>query len=84
MGLSALTRNGWKKNPFKQGIWNLKVSVICSLGVPLIGYIFGIEDMANAIVVAPIFLLQGIVSFVIGIILDRLNQKAIKEDEEKQ
>ncbi|MCQ2075462.1 MAG: hypothetical protein MJZ20_00280 [Bacteroidaceae bacterium] len=84
MGLSAITRNGWKKNPLKQGLWNLKVSVICSLSIPLIGYMLNIEEMANAIIVAPIFLLWGIVSFVVGITLDRLNRKAIKEAEQKQ
>lgn len=83
MGIAAITRKGWKKDPLIQGLWNLKVSVICSLGVPLIGYILGIEDMTNAIIVAPIFLLWGLVSFVGGFILDRLNRKAIKEAEQK-
>ena len=27
MGLAAITRKGWQKNPLKQGLWNLKASI---------------------------------------------------------
>ena len=82
MGLSALTRKGWKENPRKQGTWNLIASIVACILIPCIGYVFRIEDMASAIIITPIFLLWGVCSFIGGIILDKINKKAQENDGE--
>ena len=83
MGLSAITRNGWKKNPRKQGTWNLKVSIGVSIIIPLIGFLIGNETMAGSIVVAP-FVLLGVASFFLGVWQDKLNKKTNEENQNKQ
>lgn len=84
MGLSALTRNGWKKNPLKQGSWNLKVSIGVSIIIPLIGFLIGNETMAGSIVVAPFVLLWGVTSYFLGVWQDKLNKKANEENQNKK
>lgn len=85
MGLSTInTRIGWKKNHRRRETWNLKVSILASTIIPLIGLLIGNESMAGSIVVAPFVLLWGVASYFLGVWQDKLNKKAIEETQNKK
>lgn len=72
MGLAAITRKGWVKNPRKQGLRNLEASIF-GVAVGNVGfYLFDGElipwwgDL--------FFLGWGVVSFILGIICDAHNK----------
>lgn len=77
MGLSALTRRGWKENPRKQGRWNVYVSIFAIIFGTIVNLLLGedVEDILSwrYLGIMGLFLLWGLFSLLMGILLDKTN-----------
>lgn len=73
MGLSALTRKGWKDNPKRQGIINLSVAILALIIGNAIEYFVYGNIMSMGI---NLFLLGwGIISYFTGLVLAYTSKK---------
>lgn len=81
MGLAALTRKGWRTNPKEQGRWNLFASIFGIVVGTIANLMMG-ENVLNTtyFVVMGIFLLWGIVSFLMGLWLGHIQDKSSKDN----
>lgn len=82
MGLGAVNRKGWQTNPRKQGRWNFYTSIIAVVfGTLLMLIIEGVEGISYSYLIGiSIFLLWGVVSLFLGVLIGRLQDKANKQN----
>lgn len=73
MGLAALTRRGWQKNPKAQGKWNFYASIFGIIVGNAINYFLEREFISGW---ADLLILGwGIFSYLLGIFLESCNRK---------